>query len=87
MQAAEQGDADKVGKKRKKSKGKAGEEELFEERGPADRAAALREAGISCHSPFKVQPPSRWVTLPYEPCCVVPCCKTQNRDHLAICAL
>ncbi len=49
-QAAEQGDADKVGKKRKKSKGKAGEEELFEERGPADRAAALREAGMSCHS-------------------------------------
>lgn len=51
VQAAEQGDADKVGKKRKKSKGKASEEELFgEERAPADRAAALREAGTAPHS-------------------------------------
>ena len=40
-----------MGKKRKKSKGKAGEEELFgEERAPADRAAALREAGRPPHS-------------------------------------
>ena len=40
-----------MGKKRKKSKGKAGEEELFgEERAPADRAAALREAGTPPHS-------------------------------------
>ena len=43
-----------MGKKRKKGKGKAGEEELFEERGPADRAAALREAGTCCHSPIMV---------------------------------
>ena len=35
-----------MGKKRKKGKGKAGDEALFgEERAPADRAAALREAG------------------------------------------
>ena len=46
VQAAEQGDADKVGKKRKKSKAKAEEEVLFgEERAPADRAAVLRETG------------------------------------------
>ena len=53
VQAAEQGDADKVGKKRKKGKSKAGEEELFsEERAPADRAAALREAGTPpCKAP------------------------------------
>jgi len=39
-----------VGKKRKKSKDKAGEEELFgEDRAPADRAATLRETGV-CHS-------------------------------------
>lgn len=46
VQAAEQGDADKVGKKRKKSKAKAEEEALFgEKRAPADRAAVLRETG------------------------------------------
>lgn len=49
MQAAEQGDADKVGKKRKKGKGKGKEEEEEEgfggERTSAERAAALREAG------------------------------------------
>ena len=46
QQAAEQGDADKVGKKRKKSKAEAEEEQVFgEERSAADRAAALRETG------------------------------------------
>ena len=46
QQAAEQGDADKVGKKRKKSKAAAEEEQVFgEERTAADRAAALRETG------------------------------------------
>ncbi len=46
QQAAEQGDADKVGKKRKKSKAAAEEEQVFgEERTAADRASALRETG------------------------------------------
>ncbi len=58
-QAAEQGDAGKVGKKRKKGKGKAGEEELFEERGPADRAAALREAGTPSHRMPPLSCPTR----------------------------
>ncbi len=53
MQAAEQGDADKVGKKRRRSKAKAEEEELFGgERAPADRATVLREAGA--HSALHV---------------------------------
>ena len=46
QQAAEQGDADKVGKKRRKSKAAAEEDQVFgEERTAADRAAALRETG------------------------------------------
>ena len=47
QQAAEQGDADKVGKKRKKGKAEVEEEQVFgEERTAADRATALRETGM-----------------------------------------
>ena len=72
QQAAEQGDADKVGKKRKKSKAAAEEEQVFgEERNAADRAAALRETGAPVSGCLRRLPQ--------------PACTAQAPDALYLC--